>query len=351
MSSANIVPMTADLVDGFASVEPRFGGLAFAPHLSPKIWGRRRLATSLDKPVPLDGRYGESWEISTHAGHESQVAQGPWAGWRLPELCARYPQAMLGPAGGAFPWLVKFLDCHDPLSVQVHPNDRLAADLLGEPTGKTEAWIVMETAPWARVCAGLKSGITQADVRAALDQDRIEDCLAWFRPQVGDCVFLPAGRVHTAQGVLLAEVCQPSDATFRLFDFHRTGDDGQPRALHHRSSLAAIDLDSASGGRVVPRVWGGLPRGVAGELLVECPQFRLDRVRLGADWRVNPQAGPTVWLALAGTAKLEVEGFPAHILRRGETILLPHQVSSQGYRLGPLDDQQPPTLGRVTLPG
>jgi mannose-6-phosphate isomerase len=349
MSATSFVPLSTVSRPREAAPTMDVGSLTFTPYLCPKIWGRRRLS-QLGKTLPTADTYGESWEISGHAHHESRVQDGPYAGWRLGELCRAHSREILGDSSGTFPWMVKFLDCHDPLSVQVHPSDALAASLLGEPVGKTEAWIVMDAAADARVSTGLRPGVTPSVLRKAINDGTVEDCLAWFQPRVGDCIFLPAGRVHTAQGVLLAEVCQTSDATFRLFDFHRVDSQGQPRELHIEESLAAIDWKAPFETAAVPRPISGLPQGIQGQHLVNCPEFRLDRFRLQTGWSVAPASGPAVWIMLDGAASLTCRDGGTRTLQRGDTVLMPACESRHGYTLAPIFRNGLPNMIRVTLP-
>ncbi len=241
--------------------------LRFHPYLRPMVWGGRRLSEPLGKELPTTGPYGESWEISDHASHHSVVREGPHAGRALRELLEREPIALLGEAGasypgvgvrdtpshptGEFPWLVKFLDASDWLSVQVHPDDESAARLWPGERGKTEAWFVLAAEPGSRAYAGLLPGVDEKALRAALatgpegaarDRHPVAECLHSFEPRPGDCLFLPAGTVHAVGGgVLIAEVQQTSDATFRLFDWDRKDAQGKARQLHVEESVACIN--------------------------------------------------------------------------------------------------------------
>src|SRR5262245_60127583 len=213
----------------------RMEPLVFEPFLRSMVWGGRRLSEWFGKRLP-QGPVGESWEISAHPQHVSRVAEGPFLGQSLDDLCRCNSREIFGasaPADGRFPLLIKLLDCRDWLSVQVHPTDDIAARLLAGERGKTEAWVVLGADPDARIYAGLVPGTTRADLEARLGHGSVADCLHSFTPRVGDCLFLPAGTVHAVGGgIVLAEVQQCSDATFRLFDWNRVGLDGKPRPLH-----------------------------------------------------------------------------------------------------------------------
>jgi mannose-6-phosphate isomerase len=248
------------------------------------VWGGRRLGDVLGKPLPSAGRYGESWEVSDHPLHRSVVASGPLAGTTLRALMEGESGPLLGAAAGAhraFPWLIKFLDVDDWLSVQVHPDERAVRWLRPGEGSKTEAWFVLGAAPGSRIYAGLRADVGPARLLAALKSGAVTECLHSFEPRPGDCLFLRAGTVHAVGGgVLLAEVQQTSDATFRLFDWGRKDAAGQSRELHVAESLACIDWER---GAVVPgRAQGyGAPGRHEGRL-VDCRYFTLDYVQQSA---------------------------------------------------------------------
>lgn len=219
--------------------------LRFLPYLRPMVWGGRRLATELGKTLPEAKPYGESWDVSDHRSHASVVASGPHAGRTLRQLMQEDREALLGRAAKqytTFPWLVKFLDAADWLSVQVHPDDELVQALWPGEGGKTEAWYVLDAAPSSRIYAGLLPGVGAKELRAALAAGTVAECLHTFTPRAGDCVFLPAGTVHAVGGgVLMAEVQQTSDATFRLYDWDRIDKEGRRRELHIEQAMKCID--------------------------------------------------------------------------------------------------------------
>jgi mannose-6-phosphate isomerase len=224
------------------------GPLRFEPFFRPMVWGGRALGTRLGKSLPTPEPYGESWEVSDHALHRSVVADGPWKGTTLRQLMQQEREALLGSAASrfeTFPWLVKFLDCCDWLSVQVHPDADAVKTLWPGEGSKTEAWYVIDAQPTSRIYAGLKPGVGPQDLRAALTRGAVEECLHSFVPQPGDCVFLPAGTVHAVGGgVLMAEIQETSDATFRLFDWNRVDAQGKSRKLHIEEAFAAIHWDA-----------------------------------------------------------------------------------------------------------
>jgi mannose-6-phosphate isomerase len=303
--------------------------LRFEPILKELIWGGRRLGTLLGKPLGEGAHYAESWEIADHRDDVSRVADGPLEGVSLRELVRGRGAELLGPAlakgsGGQFPLLVKMLDAHQVLSVQVHPDDdrgrRLAAD-----NGKTEAWVILHAEPGSLIYAGLRRGVTRDDLAAAMRNGTVEPLLHRFEPQPGDCILIPAGTVHAiGAGVVLAEIQQMSDATFRIYDWGRTGHDGRPRKLHPDEALESTDFDAGPVDPVASR-----PEPIAGgtrEDLVRCPYFALERLRLdaGASGGV-PVGGPerfTILVGLEGSAEVR-HGGKATPLGYGQTLLLP----------------------------
>lgn len=220
--------------------------IRFHPLFRQYIWGGRRLGDVLGKPIAKDGVFAESWEISDHGDDQSVVTDGVFAGKTLQKLVEECNAELFGRHAGLtqFPLLLKFLDANRNLSVQVHPNDQQAAKLNPPDAGKTEAWVVLHAEPGAKVYAGLKRGFDRQALEREVNRGTTELCLHSFEPQVGDCIFIPAGTIHAiGAGLLIYEIQQSSDTTFRLFDWNRVGDDGQPRPLHIEQALAVTDFD------------------------------------------------------------------------------------------------------------
>jgi mannose-6-phosphate isomerase len=276
------------------------------------VWGGRRLGEVLGKSLPTAEPYGESWDISDHALHRSLVASGPATGRTLRELMKQERHALLGSAADrhqTFPWLVKFLDAWDWLSVQVHPDEEAVRRLWPGEGSKTESWFVLDAAPGSRIYAGLLPGTDAACLRAALAAGTVADCLHHFEPRPGDCVFLPAGTVHAVGGgVLMAEVQQTSDATFRLFDWNRRDAQGRSRQLHMEEALACIDWTRGPVAPVrVPSFSG--PRGQGASAperrrLVQCPYFDLEYVQESRPFVCGGNGGLQSMLVLQGGGRL-----------------------------------------------
>lgn len=223
--------------------------LKFRPQFFEKIWGGQKLHTILGKDFGALANCGESWEVSGIAGKESEVAAGfPLEGNTLSELVEVYMGDLVGEKvydefGNDFPLLVKFIDAQDVLSVQVHPDDALAERWHGT-RGKTEMWYVLQADAGSGLYVGFKKGVTKEDYQRALAEGGVEKLLEFYPVAAGDAFFIPAGTVHAiGKGVLLAEVQQSSDCTYRVFDWNRTDATGQPRELHVAEALEALHFD------------------------------------------------------------------------------------------------------------
>src|ERR1017187_10153589 len=229
--------------------------LRFAPIYEYRLWGGRRLADLLSAPLPGKGPIGEAWILSDRDDHMSHVANGPLSGWTIGQVGEQFPEQLLGNLAHRFPrfpLLLKFLDAQEMLSVQVHPSDAHKDLLPAGETGKTEAWVVLEAGTESRIYAGLKPGTTADDLRLALANGAVADQLVCITPKPADGVFIPAGTVHALGGdIMVFEVQQNSDVTFRLFDWgHVDANTGQPRALQVEQALACIDFAAAGAGLV-----------------------------------------------------------------------------------------------------
>jgi mannose-6-phosphate isomerase len=281
------------------------------------LWGGRRLETMLGKSLGPGDDYAESWEVVDHGEDQSVVASGPAAGHTLHELVVSQGEDLLGQhvPQKQFPLLLKFLDCNRTLSVQVHPNDEQAARLDPPDLGKTEAWVVLAADPGSKIYSGLKPGVDRGALQAALEAGKCEECLHQFEPRVGDCVFIQAGTVHAlGAGLVIAEIQQASDTTFRLFDFNRVDAEGKPRPLHVADSLATIDYNR---GPVEP-VTSCATDQPGRERLVECDKFVLDRLTLSRLQTLGGDRRFHLLVGIAGEATVSGES-----LTPGESLLVP----------------------------
>jgi mannose-6-phosphate isomerase len=302
--------------------------LVFESYLRPQVWGGRGLQRYLGKTLPPEGAFGEAWEISAQPLHVSRVAEGPLAGTLLTDLWAQRGAELVGPnrpVGPEFPLLIKFLDCQDLLSIQVHPTDAIAQRLGVGNLGKTEAWVVLHAEPEGKIYAGLRPGVTPDELERRLDDGTAAQCLHGFTPKAGDCVFLPAGTVHAVGGgVIIAEVQQSSDVTFRLFDWNRVGADGKPRQLHRQQALASINWSFGPVSPLAVHSLARLPATVCGEQLAACEYFSIARFTLNAAPLDMPMADRlSIWMVLQGTVELSSADGYRRTFQQGETVMIP----------------------------
>ena len=300
--------------------------LRFEPIFKRLIWGGRRLATVLRKPIGEGSEYAESWEISDHRADVSRVLDGPFAGATLRDLVRNHADDLFGPALGPreqFPLLVKFIDAQQDLSVQVHPDDARGRRLAND-NGKTETWVIVHAEPGSRIYAGLKLGTTREDMARAIELGTVETLLHSFPARKGDCILIPAGTVHAiGAGVVLAEFQQMSDATFRLHDWNRLGHDGKPRQLHIAESLESIDFDA---GPIAPTATKPEPMpGGSREKLAMTDYFSLERLVLQGPAAVGEPDRFTILLGIEGEAEVQ-SGDISVVLGLGQTILLPASI-------------------------
>jgi mannose-6-phosphate isomerase len=246
--------------------------LRFKPSYQTLVWGGRRMeAFRADLP---SGPIGESWDLADHARGMSVVADGPLAGTTLKDLTKRFGAALVGPtyAGGDFPLLVKLIDANERLSIQVHPDDRLAKELKVGERGKTECWYFLTGG--GELFVGTKPGTTKESFATAREAGTLADTLNRFVAKEGDFFFLPGRTVHAlGAGCLIYEIQQTSDVTFRVDDWGRVGLDGKPRPLHIAESLATIDFNAAAA-----RAAGEFEVHPDGRVraLARCPYFQVD---------------------------------------------------------------------------
>lgn len=295
--------------------------LQFSPIFQERVWGGRALADWLGCALPGSNPIGESWEIVDRPEAQSVVRGGPFAGRTLREVIAAHARDVMGPGWDAarpFPILVKWLDCADRLSLQVHPPAALAAQLGGEP--KTENWFIARAAPGAAVLAGLKPGVDAARFRAALADHTADRLVERHATAAGDSLLIESGVMHAIDaGNLILEIQQNSDTTYRVYDWGRVGLDGRPRQLHLEQSLACLAAAPSRAPRLIREADGV-------DLLVDAPEFRLRRVRLAAGEDIAFAAGeqPRILSVVAGGLRAIDDGAA---VRRGTNLLVPFSAA------------------------
>ena len=299
--------------------------IRFEPIFRSYMWGGDRLASQLGKKPPGTGIWAESWEIVDHREGESIVFEGDFAGWTLRQLIESFPNEIIGrdAPNERFPLLLKYLDCQRVLSVQVHPDDTYGAKMPLPDKGKTEAWYVIDAEPDAKLYAGLKPGVDRKTLKEAIDKGETEQCLHTLLPNVGDCIFIPAGTVHAlGAGLLVAEIQQASDCTFRLFDWDRLDKDGQPRQLHIEQALEVIDFHRGPV-QFVPR-----PNLLthSARVLVDCDKFTLQEYASSGTYELVGSKLSIITVP-RGSATLRTHA-NEYQLDRGQTILVPAACKS-----------------------
>lgn len=292
---------------------PALYPLTFEPVLKDYIWGGRKLETLLGRELPPGVNIAESWEIAAHPHGDVTVANGPLRGRSLAALTETYGSELTGSYAhpGRFPLLVKLLDAHQKLSLQVHPGDAYARAHENGELGKSEMWVVLHAEPHAALILGLQPGATRESFRRALEAGGLEQWLHVLPVQAGDAICVPAGTLHAILGgSVIAEIQQNSDATYRVYDWTRTGPDGQPRPLHVDKALDVIDFTTVRPGLAEPRLLEARD-GIRRWELCCGPAFVVERLQMepGALWQGHCSGESLeIWGTTAGEATVEAAG-------------------------------------------
>ncbi len=307
----------------------------FKPQLKEKIWGGTRLQTLLNKELGNKTHCGESWEISGLVNDESVVTNGFLSENNLNELIEVYLTELVGEKnyekyGLGFPLLIKFIDAHDNLSVQVHPDDALAKSKYGQ-NGKTEMWHVVAADPGCGLYVGFNGPVTKEQYCNAVDSGAVAELLRFYPVKPGDTFMIPAGTVHAiGKGVLLAEIQQPSDITFRIFDWNRTDAEGNSRPLHTEEALEAIHFDDKDQQYHIDYE----PKMNEPVKLVHSPFFNVDL--LDFDKTIDKSYQETdsfvIYMCLEGRMTVKYGG-GTETLKKGEVMLVPAEIEE--IRLSP----------------
>ena len=290
--------------------------LQFKPVYQERVWGGRGLESFLGRKLSGTAPIGESWELVDRPEAQSVAAGGPWAGKSLRELMATRGEEIMGPRWPMtrpFPILVKWLDCRERLSLQVHPPAAIAAQLGGEP--KTENWYIARAEPGAAVLAGLKPGVDATAFRAALKNNTAESLVHRLPTMAGDSLLIRSGVMHAIDGGnLILEIQQNSDTTYRIYDWGRVGLDGTPRAMHVEQSMASLEANTAGSPELVRS-------GEKTSVLAECREFRITRHRLAGGENIAFRAREQARIISVVSGSLTVDGTT---LGAGDNALLPY---------------------------
>jgi mannose-6-phosphate isomerase len=295
--------------------------LQFEPILKERIWGGTKLKSVFNKPITSDIT-GESWELSTVEGDVSVIANGEYKGKSLTELINDNPNEILGTAvytrfGKQFPLLFKFLDAREDLSIQVHPNDELAKKRHNS-FGKTEMWYVLQADEGSRIIVGFKEDSSPKEYVKHLEDDTLISILDTVKAKAGDVFFLETGTVHAiGAGILIAEIQQTSDITYRLYDFNRKDAQGNTRELHVDLALDAINYNKVETQKNYDKVLN------ESNSVVDCPYFTTNFLPLDGEISVNKTENTfTVYMCVDGSFELECES-TKYQYKKGDTILIP----------------------------
>jgi mannose-6-phosphate isomerase len=298
--------------------------IRFEPLLKSTLWGG-------DKIIPFkhlnseQQQVGESWEISGVADNETVVSDGPYQGKSLNILLHEMKAQLIGVDnyrrfGDEFPLLIKFIDAHQDLSIQVHPNDEIA-HRQGKPRGKTEMWYIMESEPNSMLYSGLQKEITPEQYKTMVDDGTITDAIAQYKVKEGDVFFLPAGRIHSiGTGCFLVEIQQTSDVTYRIYDYKRKDKNGNYRELHTREAAECINYHVEKSYRTEY-----VPRKNQGVSLVQCPYFNTAVYDLDEPMTLDYSELDSfvILIALRGEGTLTDDEGNKIPFRMGDTVLLP----------------------------
>lgn len=290
--------------------------LKSVPVFKTRIWGGRKLEEVFGKELPAGERIGESWEIADLPEGRSTIGNGPLQGMTLGKVVAGHREQITGTSDfpASFPLLVKFLDAQDVLSVQVHP-DIETCRRMGKGQPKTECWYIVQAEPGAIIYKGLKKGVTKEQFARAVEDGTVADLLAQVPVKPGECHYLPAGTVHAlSAGLLIAEVQTPSDTTYRVFDWNRVDEHGQPRSLHMEEALESIRFEMTP---------DKLPGTTVGRL-VDSPYFKVGKGHQCRNCELLLKRGlMRVLIVITGAGAIVSKEVETVEFRAGDCLLIP----------------------------
>ena len=309
--------------------------LKFAPIYMDKIWGGQKIKTDLGKDFGNLPNCGESWEISGVSGHVSLVSEGFLAGNSLEELIEVYMGDLVGDRvyekfSVEFPLLIKFIDANDDLSVQVHPNDQMARER-HQAYGKTEMWYVLQADPGAKLNVGFNKPVDANEYLQKLSSGELMDILNFTEVKPGDIFFMPAGRVHAiGKGILLAEIQQTSDITYRIFDYDRKDAEGNERELHTDLALEAIDFTWHKDFRTEY-----VPEPNKSREVVSCDYFKTSILEFDHPLEKDIYELDSFVIYICVEGEYEIAGTETPVrAKKGETVLIP--ASMHQFALKPV---------------
>jgi len=323
--------------------------LKFKPIYKEKIWGGSNLKKYLNKNIDENKKIGESWEIADHFEDTTVVLNGELKGKTLHELLLEYKRDLLGNSADdkfleKFPLLIKFIDANDKLSVQVHPDDEYAFKNENGEMGKTEMWYIVHAEPNTKLIAGVREGVNRELFKEKLLTNKLEEVVNFVEVKTGDVIFIPAGRLHAiTSSIVLNEIQQNSDVTYRVYDWGRVGFDGKPRELHIEKSLDVINFNDTNVGiEKYETIKDG--KNFISKLL-SCDFFIVEKYDLEEEFKFNLDGESfNIFSVIDGKGIVKMKNFQLDIYK-GESILIPACIKE--YRIDVLDKL---TLIRSFLP-
>lgn len=308
--------------------------ITFTPLYMDRVWGGRELENVYNRTLPTpDTLYGESWEMTDRPGEQSIVNYGPLTGKTLGELWQNQREQIFGTGfenDPHFPLLIKILDARDDLSIQVHPPADIALELGGEP--KTEMWYIADATPDATLYVGLKNGVTRDDFQQAIANGTVDQVVHAIKPKSGDSIFIPSGRLHAiGAGLLIYEIQQNSDTTYRVFDWNRMGLDGRPRQLHVAESMRCINFHDVEPTMDTP----------SDNTLAQCPYFKVELLTLKAGTSIGNPDPDRFSIVTVVNGEIKSADERKHIA--GDFLLLPRNAA-------PITAKNDTTILQTTIP-
>ncbi|HHW56977.1 MAG TPA: class I mannose-6-phosphate isomerase [Clostridia bacterium] len=301
--------------------------LKFKPIFMERIWGGTALRDKFGFDIPEGKKIGELWTISDNKTAISIIEGGEFDGEKLSDIANKFSKDLYGvdKKYARFPLLIKIIDAQDRLSVQVHPDDEYAYKYENGDSGKTEMWYIIDAKPGAKLVCGLKEGTTKEDFKRLLKEERLEECLKEVEVNPGDVVYIPSGMVHAiGEEILICEIQQNSDLTYRVYDYNRVDEFGRKRELHIEKALDVIDFNLKTD-KIVP-VFEEIEGGRIADV-VKSPYFQVSIIEINKEVKTDTQNKFNTLTGVKGNC--EIDYYRGVIdLKAGETVLIPAAISS-----------------------
>ncbi|EIW00464.1 MULTISPECIES: mannose-6-phosphate isomerase, class I [Thermoanaerobacter] len=301
--------------------------LKFKPIFMERIWGGTALRDKFGFDIPEGKKIGELWTISDNRTAVSVIEGGEFNGQKLSDIAYKFFEDIYGKGVNyeRFPLLIKIIDAQDKLSVQVHPDDEYAFKYENGDSGKTEMWYIIDAKPGAKLVCGLKEGTTKEEFKRLLEEERLEECLKEIEVKPGDVVYIPSGMVHAiGEGILICEIQQNSDLTYRVYDYNRVDEFGRKRKLHIEKALDVIDFNLKTD-KIIPE-FKGIQGGRISHV-VKSPYFQVSIIEINEEVKIDTEGKFNTLTAVEGNCKIDYyEGTVE--LKAGETVLIPASIPS-----------------------